>query len=76
MFPAEADDRKTLDRLAELGFRAPLEASTIVRHWLAGGHRSLKGDMARSHLEALLPVLLEQLARTDTSLLPTRCAAQ
>ena len=37
----------------------------IVRHWLAGGHRSLKGEVARSHLEALLPVLLEQLARTD-----------
>ena len=66
-FPAEADDRKTLDRLAELGFRAPLEASTIVRHWLAGGHRSLKGEVARSHLEALLPVLLEQLARTDNA---------
>ncbi len=67
VFPAEADDHKTLDRLAELGFRAPLEASMIVRHWLAGGHRSLKGDMARNHLEALLPVLLDQLARTDNA---------
>jgi glutamate-ammonia-ligase adenylyltransferase len=67
VFSAEADDRKTLDRLAELGFRAPLEASTIVRHWLAGGHRSLKGELTRSHLEALLPVLLEQLARTDNA---------
>jgi [glutamine synthetase] adenylyltransferase / [glutamine synthetase]-adenylyl-L-tyrosine phosphorylase len=64
-FPADADDHKTLDRLAELGFRAPLEASTIVRHWLAGGHRSLRGEAARSHLQALLPVLLDQLARTD-----------
>ena len=36
-----------------------------MRHWLAGGHRSLKGEAARSHLEALLPVLLEHLARTD-----------
>jgi [glutamine synthetase] adenylyltransferase / [glutamine synthetase]-adenylyl-L-tyrosine phosphorylase len=67
LFPAEADDHKTLDRLAGLGFRAPLEASSIIRHWLAGGHRSLKGDMARGHLEALLPVLLEQLARTDNA---------
>ncbi len=64
-FPPDADDHKTLDRLAELGFRAPLEASTIVRHWLAGGHRSLKGEVARSHLRVLLPVLLDQLARTD-----------
>ena len=65
VFPPDADDRKTLDRLAELGFRAPLEASSIVRQWLAGGHRSLKGDTARSHLQELLPVLLEHLARAD-----------
>ena len=27
LFPPEADDRETLDRLAEMGFRNPLEAS-------------------------------------------------
>jgi len=67
LFPAEADDHKTLDRLAELGFRAPLEASSIIRNWLASGHRSLRGETARGHLEALLPLLLEQLARTDNA---------
>jgi glutamate-ammonia-ligase adenylyltransferase len=67
VFPAEADNRKTMERLTALGFQLPLEASTIVRQWLAGEHRSLKGEMARSHLEALLPVLLEQLARTDNA---------
>lgn len=66
-FPADTDDRKSLDRLAELGFRAPLEASSIVRHWLAAGHRSLKGDAAREHLQALLPVLLEHIGRTDNA---------
>ena len=66
-FRPDGDDHKTLDRLSELGFRAPLEASTIIRHWLAGGHRSLRGEVARSHLETLLPVLLEQLARTDNA---------
>src|SRR5665213_540758 len=65
VFPPEADDGKTLDRLSALGFRAPLEASSIVRHWLEGEHRSLKGDMARGHLTALLPVLLEHIGRTD-----------
>jgi glutamate-ammonia-ligase adenylyltransferase len=64
-FPPETDDRKTLDRLGELGFRAPLQASATVRQWLAGGHRSLRGDVARQHLQELLPVLLEQLARSD-----------
>ena len=28
-FPRDADDHKTLDRLSELGFKAPLEASSI-----------------------------------------------
>jgi glutamate-ammonia-ligase adenylyltransferase len=65
LFPRDADDHKTLDRLAELGYRKPLEASTMVRHWFAGGYRSLNGETARAHLQELLPVLLEQLARTD-----------
>jgi glutamate-ammonia-ligase adenylyltransferase len=64
-FPAEADDRTTLDRLAELGYRKPLEVSTIVRHWLDGDYRSLQGETARGHLIELVPALLEQLARTD-----------
>ena len=64
-FPFHDDDRKTLDRLAELGFRAPLEASGTVRQWLAGEHRSLRGEVARSQLQELLPVLLEHLGRTD-----------
>ena len=65
-FPPDADDRKTLDRLAELGYRKPLEVSTIVRQWLSGGYRSLQGETARAHLSELLPALLEQLARTDS----------
>ena len=65
VFPTDTDDHKTLDRLAALGFRAPLEASSIVRHWLSGGHRSLKGESARNHLEALLSSLLERIAGTD-----------
>ncbi|RDV02121.1 bifunctional [glutamine synthetase] adenylyltransferase/[glutamine synthetase]-adenylyl-L-tyrosine phosphorylase [Undibacter mobilis] len=64
-FPDAADDPKTLARLGEMGFRAPLEASHIVRQWLRGEHRSLNGEAARNHLVALLPVLLEQLGRTD-----------
>jgi glutamate-ammonia-ligase adenylyltransferase len=64
-FSADSDDRKTLDRLGELGFRAPLQASATVRQWLAGGHRSLKNEVARDHLRELLPVLLEQIARSD-----------
>ncbi|HKS85256.1 MAG TPA: bifunctional [glutamine synthetase] adenylyltransferase/[glutamine synthetase]-adenylyl-L-tyrosine phosphorylase [Pseudolabrys sp.] len=64
-FPAGADDHKTLDRLSTLGFQSPLETSSIVRHWLSGGHRSLKGEAAQDQLRALIPSLLEHLARTD-----------
>ena len=65
VFPTDADDTKTLDRLSELGFTAPLEASSIVRHWLSTSHRSLKSETARGHLEALLPQLLKQIAGSD-----------
>jgi glutamate-ammonia-ligase adenylyltransferase len=66
-FPADADDPRTLDRLSELGFHAPLEASSIIRQWLSGDLRSLKGETAHTHLVALLPVLLEHVARTDNA---------
>ena len=64
-FPLEADDAKTLDLLASLGFKSPLEVSSIVRHWLKGEHRSLAGEAARGHLTTLLPVLLDHIGRTD-----------
>jgi glutamate-ammonia-ligase adenylyltransferase len=64
-FPADADDRRTLDRLVEMGFRTPLETSARVRRWLAGEHRSLKSESARTQLQELVPVLLEQFARMD-----------
>jgi glutamate-ammonia-ligase adenylyltransferase len=64
-FSVDADDRKTLDRLAELGFRSPLEASSTIRHWLSGAPRSLKGEAARGHLQVLLSALIKQIGRTD-----------
>ncbi len=65
VFPPDSNDRDTVDHLAEMGFRQPVEASATVRRWLAGGYRSLKGEFARSHLVELVPVFLDQLARTE-----------
>ncbi len=65
VFPKEADDVETLDKLSAMGFRQPLQISAGVRHWLAGGYRSLKGEAAREHLTELLPVLLRHLARAE-----------
>ena len=72
-FPADTDDRRTLDRLVEMGFRTPLETSARVRRWLAGEHRSLRSEAARTQLLELLPVLLEQFGRMenpDVALVP------
>ena len=63
-FPAQADDKETLDRLTELGFRQPLEVSALVRRWSTGAHASLKGEFARSRLAEIVPLLLHQFARS------------
>lgn len=64
-FPEGHDDRRTLDQLNELRFRAALEASAIIRGWLAGGHPALKSEFARNEMRGLLPVLLEQMSRAE-----------
>jgi glutamate-ammonia-ligase adenylyltransferase len=65
VFAPEADHRETLDRLAEMGFKRPVEASGAVRRWLKGEYRALRGEVARSHLAELVPALLDELARSE-----------
>jgi glutamate-ammonia-ligase adenylyltransferase len=65
-FPEKADDRETLDRLGEMGFRQPLEASATVRRWLSGSYPSLKGEFARRQFAELVPLLIERLARSES----------
>src|SRR5205807_10474070 len=62
-FPPEADDRDTLDKLAAMGFRQPLEASARIRGWLRGDLRSLKSSVAREQLAELVPLLIPHFAR-------------
>jgi glutamate-ammonia-ligase adenylyltransferase len=64
-FPQDADVRETLDTLGTMGFRRPLEVSATVRGWLAGGYPSVRSPFAREQLLEVLPLLLQQLARTD-----------
>ncbi|MFG1384066.1 bifunctional [glutamine synthetase] adenylyltransferase/[glutamine synthetase]-adenylyl-L-tyrosine phosphorylase [Xanthobacter versatilis] len=63
MFPPDENDRKTLAALSRLGFRDPAAASGMVRRWLSGGPRALKGESARAHLARIVPLMLEALAR-------------
>jgi glutamate-ammonia-ligase adenylyltransferase len=64
-FPKDADDRATLDWLSAHGFQKPLETSAMVRGWLSGSCRALKGAFAREQFAGLLPVLLGRLARQE-----------
>jgi [glutamine synthetase] adenylyltransferase / [glutamine synthetase]-adenylyl-L-tyrosine phosphorylase len=63
LFGPDADDRATLERLAEMSFRQPAEISAQVRRWLAGGVPSLRGGFARAQLAGLVPLLLHHFAR-------------
>src|SRR5439155_27150407 len=64
VFAPDADDADTLDRLADIGFRQPVEVSRAARRWMSGSYRSLKSEFARAHLAELVPVLIEHLADT------------
>jgi glutamate-ammonia-ligase adenylyltransferase len=65
VFPAGADLRETLDKLAEMGFRHPLEVSAAVRRWLSGHYHSLKGEFARAQMAELAPVMIDEIARSE-----------
>ena len=62
-FPAAADDRETLATLHRLGYRQPQQASETIRRWLSGDVRSLRNATARERLAAIVPLLLDALAR-------------
>src|SRR5215510_79309 len=64
LFPSEADDRETLDRLTEMGFGRPLETSALVRRWGTGSYGTLKGAFARAQLAEIVPMLLQHFARS------------
>jgi glutamate-ammonia-ligase adenylyltransferase len=65
VFPPDADAKETLAKLAEMGFRHPLDVSTTVRRWLAGHPRGLRGDTARAHFAELAPLLIDHIARAE-----------
>ena len=64
-FSAEDEDRDTLDKLSEMGFRQPREVYATVRRWLSGRYNALKGEQAREYLAELVPLLLEQFRRGE-----------
>jgi len=65
VFPPEADSKETLAKLSEMGFRHPMSVSAMVRGWLAGHPRGLKGEAARTRFAALAPLLIDHMARAE-----------
>jgi glutamate-ammonia-ligase adenylyltransferase len=64
VFPADKDDRETLDTLSGMGFRDPVAASEIVRGWLSGRYRTLRPEAAHADLAVIVPALVVDLARS------------
>jgi [glutamine synthetase] adenylyltransferase / [glutamine synthetase]-adenylyl-L-tyrosine phosphorylase len=62
VFPPDADDRETLDRLSVMGFRQPAEISALVRRWKTPAYDALKGAFAREQLNQIIPELIHQFA--------------
>ena len=60
-----ADD--TLERLSHMGFRQPHEIADTVLRWRAGAYRALRGEQARANLDELVPVIIDQCARAESS---------
>ncbi len=65
VFPPDHNERETMDKLVAMGFHHPVEASDIVRRWLSGAPRPLRGQFARSQFSQLVPVLIDHLARAE-----------
>jgi len=63
-FPPDADDRATLNRLGEMGFRQAADVSARLRRWQNGGAPSSRGAFARAQLAELVPLLLTHFARS------------
>lgn len=62
-FPPDKDDRETLATLHKLGYAEPLAASALVRGWMSGEYRALRPKHVRAELAAIVPLLLDALAR-------------
>ncbi|MBI3435011.1 MAG: bifunctional [glutamine synthetase] adenylyltransferase/[glutamine synthetase]-adenylyl-L-tyrosine phosphorylase [Proteobacteria bacterium] len=66
VFPAQADERETLDKLSVMGWHDPPAASATIRGWLGGGKRALRGETVRAQFAQILPVLVDELAATES----------
>jgi len=60
-----ADLGPNVQYFAEHGFKQPMEAAVTVQRWFAGTYKSLKGELARTHLAELLPLFIDHTVRSE-----------
>jgi glutamate-ammonia-ligase adenylyltransferase len=60
-----ADLGPNVQYFAERGFKQPTEAAATVQRWFEGSYRTLKGELARSHLAELLPLFIDHAVRSE-----------
>jgi len=61
---AREHEGETLDRLVGLGFRQPQQVVDAVRRWSEPLYPALRGEQARANLSELVPLIIDQIART------------
>lgn len=64
VFTGVDDDPETIDTLRSLGFGQPEAISATIRGWHHGRIRATRSERAREKLTALMPLLLDALAKT------------
>lgn len=64
VFTGVDDDPETIETLRRLGFSQPSAVAATVRGWHHGRIRATRSEKAREKLTALMPLLLQALAKT------------
>ncbi len=64
-FASAEREGETLERLAQLGFRQPPAILETVRGWRAGHYPALRGEQARTNLDELVPLIIDQMSRAE-----------
>ena len=64
VFTGTEDDPDTLTTLGSLGFAEPATIASSIRKWHHGRYRAVRSARARELLTALVPTILEAMAKT------------
>src|SRR5579862_515091 len=58
-------ESETLDRLVQLGFGKPQAVTEAIRRWRGALYRGLRGAQARTNLDDLVPLIIDQVSRAE-----------